>query len=408
VAVLGSITFTANGGTGPYAFSKTSGTGTVTAGGLYTAPSQGGSAVIRVTDASNATSEAAVTIKNLFDPAMNRSTQDFAPALATGDFNGDGAADIAVSAYSAVNVFFGQGDGGFSNPVTPSCGTDCFAIAVGRINSDLKDDLVVTSRGTNEVAVLLATGTNMFMPAATHGAFPNPNGVVLADWGGTGVVSLAVTLYASTSNVLVFNGIGGAAFTNGTTLTASPFPRSITAAHFNADTNMDLAVVSYDPGNTSLVTVFLGLGAGEFGGPSYYSSGAVPYAVTTGDFNHDNTPDLLVVNRDSSSVSVLPGVGNGTFLTALITPTGPTPDAPAVADFNGDGFLDVAVVTLGNVEVLLGKGDGLFQAPLGYGADATPTGVVAADFNGDGKPDLAVSNFGNPHAQLSILLNSTQ
>jgi hypothetical protein len=57
-----SLQFAAAGGTSPYSFTKQSGAGSVTAGGLYTAPGGAGSAVIRVTDSVGSTSDASVTI----------------------------------------------------------------------------------------------------------------------------------------------------------------------------------------------------------------------------------------------------------------------------------------------------------------------------------------------------------
>jgi hypothetical protein len=57
-----SLQFGAVGGTPPYSFSRPSGSGSVTAAGLYSAPATSGSAMIRVTDSLAATSDAAVTV----------------------------------------------------------------------------------------------------------------------------------------------------------------------------------------------------------------------------------------------------------------------------------------------------------------------------------------------------------
>jgi hypothetical protein len=54
--------FSAGGGTPPYTYSKAAGLGSMDASGLYTAPGGAGSAIVRVTDAVLATSDAAVTI----------------------------------------------------------------------------------------------------------------------------------------------------------------------------------------------------------------------------------------------------------------------------------------------------------------------------------------------------------
>ncbi len=55
-------TFTAQGGTEPYTFSKVSGPGTLDATGHYLAPSSPGDAVVRVTDSKGSTADALITI----------------------------------------------------------------------------------------------------------------------------------------------------------------------------------------------------------------------------------------------------------------------------------------------------------------------------------------------------------
>ena len=57
-------TFTATGGTPPYTFSKVSGSGSITVGGVYTAPGSPGVGVLRVTDSGALTADAVVTIVN--------------------------------------------------------------------------------------------------------------------------------------------------------------------------------------------------------------------------------------------------------------------------------------------------------------------------------------------------------
>jgi hypothetical protein len=73
----------------------------------------------------------------------------YAYSVVVGDFNGDGAADLAVGA-SGTTVLLGNGDGSFQMARTFAPYDAFFSAAVGDVNGDGKMDLV-----TNRVAVLI-------------------------------------------------------------------------------------------------------------------------------------------------------------------------------------------------------------------------------------------------------------
>lgn len=135
--------------------------------------------------------------------------------------------------------------------------------------------------------------------------------------------------------------------------------------------------------------------------------GEHPLSAVTGDFNHDNRPDIVVVNQYSHNVTVLLGNGAGGFLESPGSPvaTALYPERAAVADFNRDLKPDLAVTSqFDKVNILLGDGLGGFaEAP---GAPIViagrPSFVAAGDLDRDGTVDLAVSNV-DP-GRIAILL----
>ncbi|MCK7576833.1 MAG: VCBS repeat-containing protein [Chromatiales bacterium] len=66
--------------------------------------------------------------------------------------------------------------------------------------------------------------------------------------------------------------------------------------------------------------------------------------MTSGDYNKDGSPDLVVANYTTNSVSVLVGTGNGSFQTPVEFAVGSSPISFANGDLNGDKLSDLAVV----------------------------------------------------------------
>src|SRR5260370_3575476 len=176
---------------------------------------------------------------------------------------------------------------------------------------------------------------------------------------------------------------------------------AITAADFNHDGKLDLAIANY-----SVVSILLGNGDGSFQAP--INIPAYPSDIASGDFNGDGAADLVTTNLYGSSLDVKLGKGDGTFQPTLSSPVDFLPLHVVTGDFNGDGKLDAAVTIQGDinhpsgVDILLGKGDGTFGPATLYLRSLGGGPIATGDLNGDGKLDIVAAHLSRGVSNILI------
>jgi FG-GAP-like repeat len=248
-----------------------------------------------------------------------------------------------------------------------------------------------------------------FEPPINYFLHRSLNGIAKGDFNRDGNVDLAVTGCGDpnctiTGSVFVLLGEGNGQFTLGGRFAAAPGTDAIalSTGDFNRDGTPDLVVVNNAFNQFGTISILLGDGNGGFLPPvSYRVGGAVPVWPAVADFNRDGNPDLAISVTTTDSVAVLLGNGDGTFQPAVNYTVGGGPQGIATGDLNGDGFPDIVSADQcgddpacrdGTVSVLLGNGDGTFQPRLVFAEGIFPLSVAIADFNGDHQPDLAIAN----------------
>src|SRR5262249_10589140 len=81
-------------------------------------------------------------------------------SVAVGDFKGDGERDLAVAnASGTVSVLLGTATGSFAAATNFPAGTTPVSVAVGDFNADGKLDMAVANEASDNVSILLGTGT---------------------------------------------------------------------------------------------------------------------------------------------------------------------------------------------------------------------------------------------------------
>jgi hypothetical protein len=335
-------------------------------------------------------------------------------SIAVGDLDHDGKLDLALTTFTSISgggsvaILRGNGDGSFHAFQEYLTGQDGPAIALGDIDGDGKQDVVIPDL-THHVTVLLGNGDGTLVGATNAPTADGPVSIAAADFELDHKVDLVVANELADSFSL-FHGNGDGTFAPHVDFDAGPEPSALIASRFNTDRKFDVAITN---ASASTVSIRLGKGDGEFRPRVAFDTDLTPVALIDGDFNADGRLDLAVANQDGSSVSILLGNGDGTFAPHVEFSAGPGPVSIARADFNLDGKLDLAVADVntpsfgpGKVSVLLGNGDGTFGSPTSFQAGIRAQAICSGDFNGDGKADLAVATNLDVFGSVTILIGN--
>jgi len=303
------------------------------------------------------------------------------------DIVGGGAINVAFVAYGVVGYAVGNGDGTFQVPVgSGTGGAPPEALAMGDLNGDGVADLVAAGNTAQQLSILLGSGGG-FAPAQHVPSGSTPVDLELADLDGDGDLdAVTANMFEDSGSVLLGDGLGGLAFA--ANVAGVETAASVAVADLDLDGAADLALGTLvNPG----VTTFLGFGDGTFAAGQSFAVPGGAWSLAAGDLDGDGLPDLAAARLSSPTVGILSGNGDGTLAPVTSWLDGQA-DRIAIADVTGDGRVDVvaggATSTAGDVLVLPSNGDGTFQASQGYGAGNNLLAFALGDLDGDGLNDV--------------------
>ncbi|MGA2231560.1 MAG: FG-GAP-like repeat-containing protein [Tepidisphaeraceae bacterium] len=302
--------------------------------------------------------------------------------LIAGSFTNKSTPDLLVQTSSSASVLRTNGDGTFKKPKTFSLGFLPGQIATGEIEGSGNFDLVAAN-DNGGIDVFPGNGAGGFTsPQFVSTGLPaGPTVLEVADLTNDGKFDV-IAAEGNTAAILLNNGGGTFAAARTIALTGAGSVDSITAADFNHDGNPDLAF-AMGVGNSLQIDTLLGNGDGQFHTPSSATVAAGAYyqnSLTTADLNGDGRPDLLLFESasDGGKLIVFLGNGDGTFAAPVTVATFNNDAVAALADFNGDGRPDLAFAYANqNVAVQLNSSD--VPSILLTGNTITATGTSGAD-----------------------------
>jgi len=348
--------------------------------------------------------------------ASEQKVKGTAYSVATGDFNGDGRLDWAVTNYdtSTISIFINGRD------TTLFVGDNPRSITLLDFDADGDLDLAAANANGHRIGIIenkfKQTGTHSFQKGDRPYVGEGPSySITSGDFDSDGDLDLAVTHRSDASNyvsILKNEMIDGKRrfkqdFNNRIALEGTSY--SVNAGDFDRDGFLDLAVAD---SNFNKIVVLQNNGDGKFSkvSPPIPSGGQGPVSIASGDFDRDGYLDLVVSNARTISILINDRAGSFKLSSNKIQGLGGKSWSVTIGDFDSDGMLDLITGNGGNVYILKNDGKGGFvNSSLDFDVEGNPIAVAAGDFDGDGTVDVAVARkeetLGSTQHAVIILKN---
>ena len=329
-------------------------------------------------------------------------------AITTGDFNGDGHADLATvnGTSDDVSVLLGNGNGTFRSAVSFGVGKIPLALVAQDMDRDGVLDLVLALSGSDQVVILKGNGKGSFQKFSTQSAGKGTTFIAAQDLNGDGWSDVVAANsgrygYYPPFNVSVLMNDGRGQLRPPVTYEQNRgkklFPTGVFVGDFTGDQVVDLAVTWSQPSWSSangLVSMLKNTGGGTFLPLQDVKPGFTLSGIHGADIDHNGLVDLAVTSLFADTVRILFQHEPGKFRMLDPIKVGFAPVGVEIRDINQDDELDLVVVNRdsNSLSLFVGDGKGSFTTVGHFGVGATPSAVVVRDFDQDSRPDLATAS----------------
>ena len=357
-----------------------------------------------------------------FAPKIDLTTPTGSLTTVVKDFDGDGKPDLAAptSSNNTITIFRNTTTGSslsfVSSTITGSFGGLWFMNS-GDFDGDGKPDLAVTDYGASRLYVYRNTSTTGNISFALSLEFssgePEPRCIAIDDIDGDGKPDLAVA--NGFNSFVVFRNtstVGNISFASRVTIAGSNLPVYVALADLNDDGKPDMITSNNTNLNVGILRNTSTPGNISFAVAENAALDGFPWGLTVGDLNGDGRLDIAVSNQKlvgAPVVTILQNTSSGGGISVARAGDFVVDGyrGLAIADVNGDKKQDLIAAgsyTSSFVSVYrnIGSGGSInFDPRINYEVNTGAVYVTSGDVNLDGKTDIITANGGS----LTILLN---
>ena len=178
--------------------------------------------------------------------------------VAVADVDEDDSLDLVAATADGLRIVLGDGEGGFTLSGTSAAGLDLRTVVTGDFDGDGLADVAsgTTTSNPNSIAILLGHGDGTFdLSSIEDDAFQFQWSLAVGDFDGDGVEDLATPL-SGHHVVGILRGLGDGSFQPLDTYGVGAEPRDLATADFDRDGTLDLVTMNGN-GDDAAATVLL-------------------------------------------------------------------------------------------------------------------------------------------------------
>ena len=323
------------------------------------------------------------------------------PLFLAGDLDGDAHTDLLAGSAAAVQILRNTGGGSFESAAFAPVDATPRAGKLVDLDEDGFLDLIVVKQAAPQavasLGILIADAKGGFLPevSRTLGQDVVADSFAAEDFGGDGLLDIALAIGGAEPRIRVLPGDGGTAFGEPIDTSIAASPRHIVSNYVNDDDRADLVVLGGEPFESSRFFYLENKGIDEFIPVPVAETDPPPVLArelfSVLDFDEDGIVDVVTqfdMLDGVQGLRVQSGNGTGSFPASANRFLWDRVLDYALLDLSGEGIRDLVALEAGDLAIYLGLDPGRLNIPNILPLDSDVLFAAALDWSEDGKLDL--------------------